>query len=156
MTPREIVRALIGALQAGDFAAAETFLSDDFQFSGSVPEPITGGAWIRLTARLKAACPDLKYHYQLERADHNPVRIACRFTGTHTTDLNMTRPAIGIVPATGKSFSMEVEHGRVLVRDDKVVSWKMRPDNGAGLVAILDQLGFSLATGSPQTEGQPV
>ncbi len=143
MNPKETVKALISALQAGDFARAKSYLSDDFQFSGSVPNPLSAGQWLEMSEDLKTACPNLNYHYRLERAEHNPVRIAARFTGTHTAAMSLTSLPVDSVPATGKSFSMDVEYGKVTVRDEKVVSWKMQPNNGAGLMAILEQLGIS-------------
>ena len=144
MNAKETVRALIGALQTGNFELAKSFLADDCPFSGSVPKPISATEWIGLSKNLKAACPDLNYHYRLERSDQNPVRIAARFTGTHTADLNLPILPVDAIPATGKSFSMEVEYGKVTVRDDKVVLWKMQPNNGAGLIAILEQLGVNV------------
>ena len=53
---------------------------------------------------------------------------------------------MGIIPATNKSFNAAQEHGQVTVQGDKVKSLANESTEGAGLMAILGQLGVQ-----PQT-----
>jgi hypothetical protein len=46
MNKRETVQVLVDSVQKGDFENAKTMLADDFQFSGSTPEPINSEAWL--------------------------------------------------------------------------------------------------------------
>ena len=58
MDPRETVTALMGAVQTGDIKKAKSLLTDDFEFSGPVPKPMTGGQWMGLTQSMKARSAD--------------------------------------------------------------------------------------------------
>ena len=57
MNKREIVQALMDAVQKGDFENAKSMLADDFQFSGPVPEPINAETWLGMSASLRTAFP---------------------------------------------------------------------------------------------------
>ena len=67
MTKREIVQALLDAVQKVDFESAKSMLVDDFQFSRPIPEPINKEAWLGLSASLKNAFPGLDYHFKSGR-----------------------------------------------------------------------------------------
>ena len=90
MNKRETVQALMDAVQKGDFESAKTMLADDFQFSGPVPQPISGEAWLGMSANLKAAFPDLDYNFNIESVDRDTVNIAAELKGTHKRDLDLT------------------------------------------------------------------
>ncbi len=142
MDPKATVQALFDAVQAGDFAKAQSFLTDDFQFSGPVPEPISGPAWLGMSASLKAAFPDLDYQFKVEGADGNTVSISAQLKGTHTGNLDLTAMGMPVIPPTNKSFAAAHEHGKAVVQDGKVKTWAVEQTEGAGLMAILGQLGI--------------
>ena len=56
MDPKATVQALFDAVQKGDFEKAKSYLSADFKFSGPVPEPINGDAWLGMSMNLKKEC----------------------------------------------------------------------------------------------------
>lgn len=144
MNPKETVQALMEAIQIGNFEKAKSYLSNDFKFSGPVPEPISGAEWIGLSAKLRAAFPDLDYQFITDGASGDTVNITAQLRGTHKGDLDLTAMHMGIIPATGKSFKAAREHGKAMVRDGKVISLALDPTRGAGLMAILDQLGVKI------------
>jgi len=144
MDTKATVQSLMDAIQMGNFEKAKSYLSNDFKFSGPVPEPISGAEWIGLSAKLKAAFPDLNYQFHIESVDGNTAHITAELKGTHRGDLDLTAMHMGVIPATGKSFRAAREHGKVMVRDGKVVSLANEPTEGAGLMAILDQLGVKI------------
>ncbi len=141
MDPKAAVQTLMDAVQKGDFVKAQSLLASDFQFSGPVPEPISGPAWIGMSKNLKAAFPNLDYRFKIESVDGNTVRISAQLKGTHSGDLDLTAMGMGIIPATNKAFAAAHEHGEAAVQDGKVKTWAMEPTEGAGLMAILHQLG---------------
>jgi hypothetical protein len=53
---------------------------------------------------------------------------------------------MGVIPATNKPFSAKLENTKITVKDHKVTSWAVEPTEGAGLKAILGQLGVKLPT----------
>lgn len=130
------------AVQKGDFVKAQTALTNDFQFSGPVPQPISGPAWMGMSANLKTAFPDLNYQFKAEKSDGNTVRISAQLTGTHKGALDLSSLGMGIIPPTNKTFVAALEHGEATVKDGKVNTWAMKPTEGAGMMAILGQLGI--------------
>ena len=146
MNKREIVQSLMDSIQKGDFVHAKTMLADDFQFSGPVPTPINRDSWLRMSASLKTAFPNLDYHFNVIGAQGDVVKTTSQLSGTHTDPFDLTAMNMGVIPATDKDFSVKVEKTKVTVKDNKVTSWAVEPTDGAGLSAILDQLGVKVPT----------
>jgi len=146
MNKRETVQALMDAVQEGDFESAKTMLADDFQFRGPVPEPMNQEAWLGMSASLKTAFPDLDYHFKVIGADGDIVRSTTQLSGTHSGSFDLTNMDMGVIPATNKTFSAKREKTKVTVIDNKITLWNVKPTEGAGLLAILDQLGVKPAT----------
>ena len=132
------------SIQKGDFETAKPMLADDFKFSGSVPEPINKETWLEMSSSLKAAFPDLNYHFKVIGAEGDVVRAISQLSGTHTGPFDLTNMQMGIIPATDKTFSGRHEKTKVTVKDNKITAWAVEPTEGAGLKAILDQLGVML------------
>ena len=146
MNKREIVQALLDSVQKGDFDNAKSMLADDFQFSGPIPEPINQEAWLGMSSSLKTAFPDLDYHFKVIGTDGDVVRTTSQLSGTHSGSFDLTNMNMGVIPATDKTFSAKLEKTKVTVKDNKITSWAVEPTDGAGLKAILDQLGIKVPT----------
>lgn len=146
MNKRETVQALMDAVQKGDFENAKSMLSDDFQFSGPVPEPLDAEAWLRMFTSLKAAFPDLDYHFKVIGADGDVVRSTAQLSGTHSQSFDLAWMDMGVIPATNKSISARLQKTKVTVKENKITSWAVEPTDGAGLMAILKQLNVELPT----------
>jgi predicted ester cyclase len=146
MNKREIVKTLLDSVQKGDFEKTKSLLSDDFQFSGPIPQPINREAWLGMTASLKTAFPDLDYHFDVIGADDDIVRTTSQLSGTHRGSFDLTAMNMGVIPATNKAFSAKLEKSKITVKENKITSWAVEPTQGAGLNAILDQLGVKLPT----------
>src|SRR5512141_1240349 len=142
MDSKATVQALMDSIQKGDFEKAKTLLSKDFQFSGPVPEPVSGDAWLAISKELKIAFPDLEYHFHVESMIADTASISAQLKGTQTGPLDLTSMNMGVIPATHRAFSAERETGKATVKGDKVTSWANQPTAGAGLMAILGQLGI--------------
>ena len=146
MDSKATVQALMDSIQKGDFINAKSMLADDFQFSGPVPEPINREAWMGISANLKAAFPDLDYHFHVDDAAGDDVNISAQLKGTHSRDLDLTSLNMGVIPATNKSFANPLEHGKATVKGGKIVSWSVEPIEGGGIMGILSQIGVKLPT----------
>jgi predicted ester cyclase len=146
MNKREIVQALLDSVQKGDFANAKSMLAEDFQFSGPVPEPINRDTWLGMSSSLKTAFPDLDYHFKVIGTDGDFVRTTSQLSGTHTGSFDLTNMNMGVIPATDKTFSAKPEKTKLTLKDNKITSWAVEPTDGAGLTAILDQLGVKVPT----------
>ena len=146
MNQRETVQNLMDSIQKGDFKNARTLLADDFQFSGPIPEPINREAWLAISASLKTAFPDLDYHFKVIGADDDVVKTTSQLSGTHRGSFDLTNMKMGVIPATNKPFTAKLENTKITVKENKVTSWAVEPTEGAGLKAILGQLGVKLPT----------
>jgi predicted ester cyclase len=142
---RETVQSLMDSIQKGDFENAKTMLADDFRFSGAVPEPIEKEAWLGIGVSLKAAFPDLDYHFRVIGAEGDVVRSTSQMSGTHSGSFDLTGMSMRVIPATSKAFSVRPENVKVTVREGKVTAWIVEPAYGAGLTAILSLLGVEPA-----------
>lgn len=146
MNKRETVQALLDAVQMGDLEIAESMLADDFQFSGPVPEPINKEAWLRLSASLKAAFPDLDYHFKVIGTQGDVVRTTSQLSGTHSGSFDLTGMNMGVIPSTGKTFVATREKTKITVKEDKIIAWAVEPTQGAGVMEILKQLEVEMST----------
>src|SRR5215211_6002131 len=90
MNQREIVQALLDSVQRGDFEKAKSLLSNDFQFSGPVPEPINAETWVGIHTNLKRAFPDLDYHFHVESVEGDVTKISAELKGTHSGALDLS------------------------------------------------------------------
>ncbi|MBL8050989.1 MAG: ester cyclase [Anaerolineales bacterium] len=141
MNKRETVQALMDSIQQGDFDNAKSMLADNFTFSGSMPEPINKEAWLEMSKGMKKAFPDLNYHFKVIGADGDVVKSTAQLSGTHNEAFDLTKMNMGAYPATNKTFSVKIEKLKVTVKDHKISAWVVEPNDGAGLNAILGQLG---------------
>ena len=141
MNSQEIVQALMDSIQRGDFDKAKTLLSDDFQFKGLVRKPISGKTWLYLGASLRMAFNGLKYNFKLENSNGDIFNTTSQMSGNNRGALDLTGLHMGVIAATHKNFSTAVEKHRITVKDEKVSSWVVEKTEGAGLMAILGQLG---------------
>ena len=145
MNSQEIVQALMDAIQKGDFDKARTLLSDDFQSKGLVRRPISGKTWLKFGASLRMAFNGLNYHFKVENASGNIVNTTSQMSGNNRGAFDLTGFRMGVIPATNKDFSTATEKIKITVKDDRVSSWIVEPTEGAGLMAILGQLGVKLS-----------
>ena len=135
-------KALMYAIQIGDYEKVKSYLAANFKFSGSVPRPLNTKAWITMHINLKKAFPNLEYHFRVESVQSGGVvKISSELKGTHKGDLDLTNLELGVIPATYKSFAAGREHGRLIVQNDKVVTWVVEPNKDTGMLVILNQLG---------------
>ncbi len=139
-------KALMYAIQNGDYEKAQTYLATEFKFSGSVPKPLKADAWLAMHKNLKKAFPNLEYHFRVESVQSGGVvKISSELKGTHKGDLDLTNIKLGVIPATNKSFAAGREHGKLIIQNNKVVSWVVEPNKGTGMLVILGQLGVKPA-----------
>ena len=146
MKQREIVQTLLDSVQKGDFEKAKSLLSNDFQFSGPVPEPINREAWLGISKNLKKAFPNLDYHFHVDGVEGDVTKISAELKGTHSGVLDLNQVGLGVTPATNKSFATPREHGEVMCKDDQIVSYVVDRIEGGGLMGILSQLGIAVPT----------
>jgi predicted ester cyclase len=141
MNKRETVQTFMDTVQRGDLERARSMFADDFQFSGPVPETMDAAAWFDMSTSLKTAFPDLNYHFKVIGTEGDVVRSTRQLSGTHSASLDLTNMEMGMIPATNRFFASRIEKTKLTIKDNKITSWVIEPTEGAGLKAILGQLG---------------
>lgn len=144
MTSQETVQALMDAVQKGDCDRAKTLLSDDFQFKGLVSRPLNGKTWLGMVASLRMAFAGLNYHFKVDSAHGDVVNSTSQMSGHNRGAFDLTGLHMGVISATNRNFSTATESNTITVKNEKVSSWVVEPTEGAGLAAILKQLGVKL------------
>jgi predicted ester cyclase len=144
MTAIEMASKLLHDIEAKDTTAAAKLLTDDFTFSGPVPQPISGREWLAMHKSLSIAFPDWKFNASDLREEAGKVRVAVRITGTHKGELNLSSLGMPNVPATGKSIKLPREEITLTVSNGKFSSLHTPPTDGGGVMGILSQLGVKV------------
>lgn len=144
MNAEEITRKIFAAIESGDMDTVASYLSDDFVFSGPVPEPISGEQWLGLQRLLLAAFPDWSFNLSDVQVTGNVARTTHQITGTHTGDLALSPMGIPVVPTTGKSVKLPVEHADLTFEGDKVVRLHADTPAGGGVPGLLQQIGVEM------------
>ena len=144
MNAEQVVRNFFAAVEAGDTVQANNFLTDDFTFSGPVPQPIGKAEFLALSSALRDAIPDWKFNAQNFKVQGNTVTVTVQITGTHTATLQPHIPGIPAVPATGKKIALPQEPITMQVRGDKIASFEVTPVPGGGVPGILAQIGVQM------------
>jgi predicted ester cyclase len=146
VTKTEIVKAFSAALEARDFEKAASYLTDDFVFSGPVPQPIGTREFIAVQSAFEDAFQDWSFNSHDEVEEGDKVVAAVQITGTHTRDLVLPMPGMPTIPATNKRVSNPVEHLTFTFRGDKIASLTSDNVPGGGVPGVLQQIGDSLPT----------
>jgi SnoaL-like domain len=139
-----VVRSVIAAIEAGQFAEARSLLHDDFAFSGPVPAPIGPDMWLDVHRALHAAMPDLRFHASGFETSGSAVRFGVELTMTHTGTLDLAPLGVRAFAATGRAVKLPPEQATVVVREGKLASWANVTASDGGLVGIARQVGASL------------
>ena len=144
MNVQETAEAVVNAINAGDWETVASYLADDFQFSGPVPEPVGAAEWIGTNMALNAGMPDMSFNVQIVGIEGNTVRTVSQMTGTHTADLDLTQAGIGVIPATGVTISLPADNGVAEVEDGKITYLHLDTPPESGMFGMLAQLGVEL------------
>ena len=143
MDTKEVVDQFLAAFEKGDLDTCLSFLSGDFTFSGPVPEPINAQGWMGTITAMRAGMPDINFNTKIVGVDGDKANVTSQLIGTHTADLDLSAMGMGVIPATGKSFSNPEEPGVMTVANSKITSYDIDQVEGGGLMGLLAQLGIS-------------
>jgi len=147
----EIVTAFMTALEAKEFDRATSYLSDDFIFIGSTPQPLNKNQFITTMSGLASGIPNLSYHFRdihdiLEQQQWQEERVEAtiQMTGTQTESFELQWLSLPIIPEMGKSISLPQEHWQFSVKGDKITMLTTDRLPGGGITGLLGQLGIDM------------
>lgn len=128
-------------IEQGDFIEAAELLTEDFQFSGPVKEPLSGPEWLGMHRMINEAFPDFAFNTSQWELDGAQAVGQAQVTGTHENDLNLTPMGIPLVPATGVSIDVTPSKAFVTLREGKIESIEMVDEADGGIRGLLMQIG---------------
>lgn len=137
----EATKKLFELIESRETGAAAELLSDDFVFSGPVPDPINAPAWLGMHDRMNDAFPDFSFNLKDVQQVDDTVQGTLQLSGTHQSDFDLSAMDMPNVPATGKSFQLPQESVTVTIQGEKITSVQGAKVEGGGLMGILSQLG---------------
>ena len=150
VTATELVTAFMEALEAKQFDKAGTYLSDNFQYSGSTPLPLDKDKFISYSSALATGMPNLSYHFHDIRevveslGEGNRVRATIQITGTQTNSFIIVPLGLPPIPQTNKSVLLPEEHWDYAVKGDTIAFIRVENVSGGGIGGILQQLGIDI------------
>ena len=137
----EATKKLFALIESRETGAAAELLSDDFTFSGPVPDPINGAAWLGLHDRLNDAFSDFSFNLRDAQQVGDAAQVTLQLSGTHSSELDLSALDMPNVPTTGKSFELPPESTTVTMEGEKITSIRVAAVEGGGVMGILSQLG---------------
>jgi len=145
MKTKEVVETYLSAVEAGDFARAATFLSDNFTFVGPAPQPLGKKEYLKVQGALVAGMPDWKFNSKkIEEVTPNHVKLTVAVSGTQTRDLDLSALGMPKLSATGKHVQNPTEKVEISIENGKLTNLTVEKVPGGGIPGVLSQLGVSL------------
>ncbi len=144
MSALDIVKAGFAAAESKDWKKFESYVADDFVFSGATPQPVGKKEFVGLQMALQTAMPDWKFNPTNWKENGDKVTVDMQITGTQTKELSLPMPGFPKIPATNKKLSLPSQPGTFTVRNDKLASFEIKDVPGGGLPGILAQLGVKM------------
>ncbi|HEY5164957.1 MAG TPA: nuclear transport factor 2 family protein [Acidimicrobiia bacterium] len=141
----DVAKTVVDLLEAQRFDQARAMMTDDFSFSGPVPEPIDADGFIGLMQALSAGLPNWSYRARDFRAE-GPDRVTCTVTvgGTHTETLSLPPLGVSNLAPTGIEARNPDETIHLTVRGDQIANLHADVPPDGGVAGIVRQLGVDV------------
>src|SRR5579872_1361201 len=104
MSPLDIVKTFITALQSGDFEEAARCMADDFVERGWTPQPLDGQELLALMSSLRYAIPDFSFNMSDAHEQDGGADALIAISGNHTRDLALPEFGLPLIPYSGVSI----------------------------------------------------
>lgn len=140
-----LIRAFMTALEENNKEEFETYLADDFLFSGWTPRPLHRTGFLDLIGGLKAGIPGLIFNlHNVNVPDTSTVTGTWKIAGYQSDSFII--PALGLppIPQMAASISMPTEDVEYKLARDKIVNITVAHTVGGGIKGLLHQLGVDI------------
>jgi predicted ester cyclase len=144
MNELDIAKKLASYIERRDWDSARNLLSNDFTFSGPVPEPMNGAEWIGMHEKLGAAFPDWAFNLSDIRVEGDIVHATMHITGTHRGELDLSDLGLPKVAATQIKIKLPAEKVEAKIEGGKVRYLRVAAIPEAGIYGVLKQLGVAI------------
>jgi hypothetical protein len=144
MKELEITIGFIMALEEGNLGRVSELLTMDMVFCGPVKQPLNRLDYLAIITGLRAAIPNLKFHFYNVEVDGRFVSMTTQVTGSHTFTLPAIYPGMTSHPPSGLSFKLPLERMEFALEAHKIARIHVDPVPGGGFTGILEQLNIFL------------
>jgi ketosteroid isomerase-like protein/predicted ester cyclase len=141
-----IDRALVGleCFETGNSEREKYLLSENFQFIGPMPMPLTAKQYQDMAEAIHEGIPDWCFNVRDIRVDGNNVFLTVRITGTQTGTLRLPIPNFDPIKATSKKIALPDEVLQLTFKNNKIEKIYVKDVPGGGIEGLLNQLGYKL------------
>lgn len=144
MSPVDVVKTFITALQAGDMEEAARCMSDDFVERGWTPQPLDKPAFLAMMSALRNAMTDFSFNLSGTRGHKEEVEAFIAVSGTHMRDLELPEFGLPLVPYAGVTVQLPQVRATFRVKEDGVEEMRVQTMPGGGLSGLLQQIDTEL------------
>jgi predicted ester cyclase len=144
MSPVQVVKTFITALQAGEMEEAARFMTDDFVERGWTQQPLDGQTFLAMMSALRNALPDFSFHLSMPRERGKEVEALLAVAGTHTRDLALPEFGLPLIPYAGVAIQLPQQQATFRVKEDAIAEMRVEALPGGGLNGLLQQIDTEL------------
>lgn len=144
MSPVDVVKTFITALQAGEMEEAAQYMTDDFVERGWTPQPLDEQTFLAMMSALRNALPDFSYHLSEMSERGEEVEAFISITGSHTRDLALPEFGLPLIPYSGVAIQLPQTRATFRVKGDAIAEMLVESLPGGGLNGILQQIDTEL------------
>jgi len=144
MSPVQVVKTFITAVQAGEMEEAARYMTGDFVERGWTPQPLDGPAFLALMSKIRNALPDFNYHLSETSAQGEDVAAFISVAGSHTRDLALPEFGLPLIPYSGVAIQLPQTRATFRVKGDAIAEMLVEAIPGGGLSGLLQQIDTEL------------
>ena len=145
MKAKEIVQEHLRAVEAGDWEKADSYISNNYTMSGTIPFPIslfvkiTKKDSLRMHKPRKRALPDFKFNEKILEETDEMVKLQVNISGTHTGVIDYTGILrdVPVIQPTGKKISLPSEYFTYFVSNGQIIKTIGKIPKNAGVKALV-------------------
>jgi hypothetical protein len=142
----EAAHMFFEALDYHDLDMLATILSDDFQLSGNVTQPLDRDGMLALMGAYFTAFSDISFNFTEAEQTDNIVKVKYHVTATHDGNLDLTPlgVAISLEPTEQKIDLPESRAEYHFSESDQLTAQIVQQAAGAAMSDLLSQLGIEM------------
>lgn len=139
----EIIRKFMAALENNEKDEAESYLADDFIFSGWTPKSLNKSGFLSMISGIKEGIPGLIFnlHNVLEE-NQQRVTATWQIAGYQSDSFLLTSLGLPPIPQMARSVSLPSENVVYMLTNGQIRSLAVEATPGGGLEGLLHQLGI--------------
>lgn len=144
MSPADVVKTFITALQAGEMEEAARFIADDFVERGWTPQALDGQTFLAMMSALRNAIPDFSFNLSNVSEQNDAARALIAIEGTHTRDLALPEFGLPLIAYSGVAIYLPQARAEFRIKEQQITEMLVETIPGGGLTGLLQQIDTEL------------